>query len=226
MIKEKAMRMLVYSAAAYNDVQPLFESDIMHTIDDAQSGVQCYVRINGTRAYITFRGTNAAVDRYKNIMFCKKCGAFDEDGVCVHRGFLSAYKSENVCKSIREIIRNGINEVNITGHSLGAAIATICAYDLYNAYPDKAYEVYLFGSPRVGNRKFALSYNKKLVCTFRFENGNDIVCKVPPAWLGYRHVGALVRIGRKKSIWKVSFLSHYPHDYLEKIYSSMFLHNS
>ena len=218
--------MLTYSAAAYHDIQPHYPCDIMHTIDDRDSGVQCYIRISGRRAIITFRGTNSALDRYKNIMFCQKCNEFDinDPKVCVHRGFMSAYLSENVRERIHSLIKSGIDRVSITGHSLGAAMATLCAYDLYASFPEKVYEVYLFGSPRVGNARFARSYNKKLVFTLRIENGNDIVCKVPPALFGYRHVGATLHIGKAKNPLAVSFVAHDQHKYLENLTSTMFLH--
>ena len=51
---------------------------------------------------------------------------------------------------------------------------------------------YIFGSPRVRDRTFSRAFNKDLKDrTFRFVNNNDIVSKVPPCTLGYRHVGSL-----------------------------------
>ena len=190
MKREKMIDMLVFSSEAYLDKQASFGYESIHTIDDEQSGVQCYIRKRGNELFITFRGTNSAADRYKNIMFCKKCRSFDENKrICVHRGFLSAYSSKNVRDRIISLVRENTESITLTGHSLGAAMATLCAYDLKRTYPAIDYEVYLYGSPRVGNTAFMRSYNKQLIKTLRIENGNDIVCKVPPAIFGYRHVG-------------------------------------
>ena len=45
-------------------------------------------------------------------------------------------------------------KVMVTGHSLGAAIATHCAVDLFMNVGIKDFELYTFGSPRVGDDAF------------------------------------------------------------------------
>jgi len=74
-----------------------------------------------------------------------------------------------------------------TGHSLGAAMATImasrCEDDVDMPHIQ---ELYTYGSPRVGWPKFV----KSLSCQHnRWVNNNDIVTTVPPRILGYRHDG-------------------------------------
>jgi len=74
-------------------------------------------------------------------------------------------------------------DVYMTGHSLGAAMATIAA----TRY--EPVELFTFGSPRVGGPKFIRNIN----CPhLRFMNNNDIVCRIPPAWLGFRHHGEMI----------------------------------
>ncbi len=226
MNEEKMLHMLEYSSSAYLDDQTAYPCDVMHTIDDEESGVQCYIRIKGKSATITFRGTNSSVDRYKNLMFCRKCNPYENVNpkICVHSGFLSAYKNENVRERIHSIVEKGAEHVTLTGHSLGAAMAVLCALDLQYNFPKIDYEVYLYGCPRVGNAAFKRSYNKRLIKTVRVENGNDIVCKVPPALFGYRHVGSCFHIGKSKKPFAVSFLAHYPNDYYEKMLATLFSH--
>jgi len=78
-------------------------------------------------------------------------------------------------------------DVYFTGHSLGAAMATISA----TRYEPQ--ELFTFGSPRVGGKQFI----KNLKCDhFRFMNNNDIVCRIPPAWLGFRHHGTMIYFNR------------------------------
>ena len=92
-------------------------------------------------------------------------------------------------------------DVYFTGHSLGAAMATISA----TRY--KPEELFTFGSPRVGGPKFI----KNITCKhFRFMNNNDIVCRIPPAWLGFRHHGEMIYfnsegIHQAKPTWKDLF---------------------
>jgi len=78
-------------------------------------------------------------------------------------------------------------DVYYTGHSLGAAMATISA----TRY--QPHELFTFGSPRVGGKRFI----KNIKCNhYRFMNNNDIVCRIPPAWLGFRHHGQMIYFNR------------------------------
>ena len=78
-------------------------------------------------------------------------------------------------------------DIYMTGHSLGAAMATIAATR------HSPVELFTFGSPRVGGPKFI----KNIKCPhLRFMNNNDIVCRIPPAWLGFRHHGEMIYFGR------------------------------
>ena len=60
-------------------------------------------------------------------------------------------------------------------------MATIAA----SRYPKSA-ALFTFGSPRVGGKKFV---NTCVVPHYRFVNNNDLVPKVPPAILGFKHDG-------------------------------------
>ena len=84
--------------------------------------------------------------------------------VLVHHGFLKAY--ESVRTQLRSVLTDlhdtyPTAKYRVTGHSLGAALATICAYDLAvnAAGADGLFqEVVTFGSPRVGNPAFVTAF--------------------------------------------------------------------
>ena len=79
----------------------------------------------------------------------------------------------------------------ITGHSLGAAMATLMASWV------PAAQLYTFGSPRVGNTAFARAIKNPVA--LRVVNCCDRVTRIPPgSELGfdYQHVGALDYIDR------------------------------
>lgn len=82
----------------------------------------------------------------------------------------------------------------LTGHSLGAALATIATAHLRAAPNDKpVYGLYTFGSPRVGDRDFEQGFNDDMRSrAFRFVNNNDVVTRVPPRVAGFSHVGTLL----------------------------------
>ena len=96
---------------------------------------------------------------------------------------------------IHDIVKpSNIKHWVVTGHSLGGALANLCAVDLqYNFSPDVSVEVYTFGAPRVGNKAFVDSYNRRVPNTWRFVNGNDVVCGLPRRWQSYRHVNTCIR---------------------------------
>lgn len=93
----------------------------------------------------------------------------------------------------RRLASRGNRTVWITGHSLGGALAELCAaracFDpRITSIPIEA--VYTFGQPRVGDGEFAtLLQNKMGVSVHRFVNDRDIVPRVPLFSMGYCHYG-------------------------------------
>ncbi|KAM0842410.1 hypothetical protein ACQ4PT_058395 [Festuca glaucescens] len=83
--------------------------------------------------------------------------------------------------------------IYVTGHSLGGALATLLVLELSSSQMAKNgvifVTVYNFGSPRVGNRRFADVYNAKVKDSWRVVNHRDIIPTVPHL-MGYCHVEA------------------------------------
>lgn len=111
------------------------------------------------------------------------------EGTLVHKGFYSIYMA------IRDQLvawraAHPTHKLTIVGHSLGGALATLCACD-FGTNGEKDNLVYTFGSPRVGNPLFASLCNGLVKNTMRVENTEDIVPALPPAgiqnWV-YEHV--------------------------------------
>ncbi len=66
-------------------------------------------------------------------------------------------------------------------------MATICAGRCKLAeIPCNPEALFSYGSPRVGNNRYINFVQLK---HYRWVNNNDIVCRVPPSWFGYRHSG-------------------------------------
>lgn len=62
-------------------------------------------------------------------------------------------------------------------HSLGGAMATICAFSLARLLPPDSLQlhVYTFGAPRTGNHAFAALYNQHVPDTWHIINADDVV---------------------------------------------------
>ena len=126
---------------------------------------------------VIFRGTDDEKTFMADIkVWSKQLPYPTSTEVQVHSGFIDAYLD------IRTQIHNhykqhkDLPKVLITGHSLGGALATLCALDLqYNFISDKNIELQCitFGSPRVGDKAFVKSYNNRVPNTWRVVNRGD-----------------------------------------------------
>lgn len=103
----------------------------------------------------------------------------------VHRGFKR--EADRIWEPLEKILAENTKPIWFTGHSLGGALATIAAGRcVLSSIPSHPEALFTFGSPRVGNKRFI---NFVKLNHFRWVNNNDIVTRLPPRWLGYRHSG-------------------------------------
>ncbi len=153
---------------------------------------QCFVAGNDKFAIVAFRGSEARLraddsdPRHVIADWTADLNILPEKwdhGGKVHRGFKEAL--QEVWPELEDYISNlqkNDRRIWITGHSLGAALATLAA-DRYGNIQG----VYTYGSPRVGDKSFQEDFH---VNAYRFVNNSDIATKVPPAGV-YCHVGEL-----------------------------------
>ncbi|KHN11563.1 Phospholipase A(1) DAD1, chloroplastic [Glycine soja] len=117
----------------------------------------------------------------------EKNGVMDGSGAMVESGFLSLYTSSLPAKvSLQEMVRREISRIldtyrgeqlslTVTGHSLGAALATLTAYD----FPELPVTVISFGGPRVGDRRFRRQLERQGTKVLRIVNSDDVITKLP-----------------------------------------------
>lgn len=108
-------------------------------------------------------------------------------GAAVHQGFYNVYMA--VRPELWRKIPSDVKELYITGHSLGGALSTLCAFDFAQFNPVH----YSFASPRVGNVRFAERYNQIVPQGIRVYNIEDSITAVPPPvvlGLVYEHVAS------------------------------------
>jgi triacylglycerol lipase len=159
---------------------------------------QCLVAHNDKFIVIATRGTEidnfwgAISDWAVNLEF--ELGP-DESGGQVHEGFRELINQAwpVIEAHVREIQADGApRTLWITGHSLGAGLATLVAERARRVAGFAVSGVYTWGSPRVGDETFKQKYAEVGLAdrTFRFVNNTDIVPKIPPGDT-YTHVGLL-----------------------------------
>jgi hypothetical protein len=84
--------------------------------------------------------------------------------IMVHEGFLDVYGSVQITvrKEVQRLVGQHANAaVVVTGHSLGAAQAVLCAHDLQASGICEPF-CFPFCTPRVGNMHFALDFQQRL----------------------------------------------------------------
>jgi Lipase (class 3) len=100
----------------------------------------------------------------------------------------SLVKRHGPALSARDSLVPATATIEITGHSLGAALATL--YTVENARSDQIQSPMLctFASPYVGDAAFAAAFNSLALTAWRIVNIRDLVPKVPGTLLGFAHV--------------------------------------
>lgn len=175
------------AAAGYGEVQFFFTP---RGNSAAGPGLFAFgVRDAAGRRFVAFRGTQAddRGDLIDDAQFLPR----PWPGIGrVHRGFWRAYDS------LRAPIDAWLAEqppgpLIVTGHSLGAAMATLMA----GLHPDA--ELVTFGSPRVGGRTFARAFAGRAVR--RYVGCYDFVTNLPPP-IWFRHVAAMHYVDRHGTV--------------------------
>jgi triacylglycerol lipase len=149
-----------------------------------RDGAQAYLLANQHDCVVVCRGTEP--HEWNDIKAdANAVSVLAETVGKVHRGFKR--EVDDLWPRLEQALKNNDKPLWFAGHSLGGAMATICAGRCKLAeIPSNPNGLFTFGSPRVGDRRY-INYVK--IPHYRWVNNNDIVCRVPPSWMGYRHSG-------------------------------------
>lgn len=152
---------------------------------------ECYIADGPEWIILAWRGTQvddpmaSALDWLTDARFFP---TRDSHGNMVHSGFVEAVAQvwREVASHVRSLQQTRRRPFWITGHSLGAALATV-ASSLCGDQTDLGLTgSCTYGSPRVGDGGFGRRIKTPIV---RFQNNTDLVTHVPLGLL-YHHVGA------------------------------------
>ena len=167
--------------------------------------------------YIYFEPSNGKRDWINNFDFWK----LDKEPLApykdmeveyqVHGGFLKCWKQ--VEDIIIEKIKEGAagypegaykwQTIVVVGYSHGAALAAFaheCCWYHRADIRDRIWGIG-FDGPRIYAGYWVKRKLKKRWAQFyMFRNGKDIVTHVPPIWFGFRHIGKMIKIGKKQKV--------------------------
>ncbi|KAI8682263.1 Lipase [Fusarium sp. Ph1] len=162
---------------------------VVGSVVGTKTGIGAYVATDNARKEIvvSVRGSINVRNWITNFNFGQKtCDLVA--GCGVHTGFLDAW--EEVAANIKAAVSaaktaNPTFKFVATGHSLGGAVATVAAaYLRKDGFP---FDLYTYGSPRVGNDFFANFVTQQAGAEYRVTHGDDPVPRLPPIVFGYRH---------------------------------------
>ncbi len=195
----RALALAELAMISYNDEAEASEAAAAIGFPEAQlfdnDGSQAYRFRNEHDCIVTCRGTEPTewndirADANASMAVIEAIGK-------VHSGFNR--EVDDLWPLIKEVLRGNTQPAWFCGHSLGGAMATICAYRCKrSSITTNPQELHTFGSPRVGNKRYVRQAELK---HYRWVHNNDLVTRVPPPWLGYRHCGDEVYLDRNGNI--------------------------
>ncbi|XGW25350.1 hypothetical protein V3C99_006630 [Haemonchus contortus] len=144
--------------------------------------------IHGDKAIvISFRGT----DTFLQLLAEADYSAFHKKVPWIAGGYVSKYFYDGFMGLWNAGMGADFNalqtkypsyKVWVTGHSLGAALASLAASYIVasNGVPPSNVQLVTFGQPRVGDMLFAWAHNLQMSYSFRVTHYRDIVPHVPP----------------------------------------------
>jgi triacylglycerol lipase len=155
--------------------------------------IQCIVAHDVSKGIVAFGGTlSKSLGNWLTDVEFQLVDEHGPIGLRVHRGFKDGVDSvwPDLLRYLTSVPQNGQDfRWWFTGHSLGAALATVAVRRF-----GRAHALYTYGSPRTGNATFAKDVVRSVMgrC-YRVVNHEDIVTHVPPTELDdWAHAGRVM----------------------------------
>ncbi|TNV76484.1 hypothetical protein FGO68_gene10993 [Halteria grandinella] len=166
-------------------------------VSDFLDGTYGYVAYNNRTndIVVAFRGSYDYANWYEDGEYKLTPYKTGPEGAEVHYGFYTDYQdlSSQVISAVdRYLTEHPTAIISVTGHSLGAALATFAALDIKEQIkPANSFYFYTFGSPRCGNQAFTdYMFNRFPANSYsRVVHYSDIVPHLPLTAMGFNHAG-------------------------------------
>jgi hypothetical protein len=146
---------------------------------------------------VSIRGTQTPQEWLKNFTAVPNPWGDVPGFGLVHLGFEQLWSSirGSVFAALGPIGEN--KRITFLGHSLGGALATLGTVDIRKNLGRPSVDLCTVGCPRVGLVRFRINFDNLIDRCFRIVELRDIVPQVPPAFLGFNHVGLQINVRSK-----------------------------
>lgn len=208
-------------------------------IFDEDRTVECYGivfrSLSSPYNYIfAFRGTASLLDLLDDLgaerrPFVPYDSKASVGGAEVEAGFFDIYTETNNNQSMQAQLfalidkynasEQPIDELYVTGHSLGSSLSQLFTLDLALSRPAVKATNYNYACPRVGNAEFVTLYEQQHAQqnpdtqTVRIQNTHDKVPCMPPEDFGYGHTSPAFLVSFYKYTWDGIDLEFIVHDH-------------
>jgi len=203
----KYCSIIIYSIAeaAFNNVKPVYPTALVmkkELYNDKNDPIFGVIFTQENNIWVSFRGTFSKEEYKKDFQYKQESLFFsnslsqskldflktsNNSSVNVHAGFEEVYLNlrDDLLSTIKSISNSNpyLQNIIISGHSLGAAIATLAGIDLaQSGYANVG--VYNFASPRIGDSTFKsvvdnIYGSNKPLPVYRIVNISDIIPNLP-----------------------------------------------
>ncbi len=209
----------------------LFKRCLSAEYTHTEAGTDYAVKVEGDTIYLLFECSDDKEDWRSNFNF--PCRAYKNGGKTwfAHRGFLKAWKDvrDEIEMQVSEILAvygSQIGKICVVGYSHGAALALLCTEDMAYLYGDAlVVGGYGFGCPRVVWGFLPKAVKTRLKAFKVIRNVPDLVTRLPPVLFGFRHPYEVIKIGRRRGIFRFipkyrPIKAHYPGSYSAELAES------
>eukprot|EP01135_Chromosphaera_perkinsii_P002836 Nk52_evm26s228 gene=Nk52_evmTU26s228 len=192
----------------------VFGYKLLHVMQDEVIDANGIVCLKDQKLVVAYRGTKSKKNwktdlKYEKVKLKEEWAAYDKldhglmdrlreriirlkkrfgAHIKVHAGFWESHVCvrDEIIEVVKRHWKPELGPVNLTGHSLGGAMATLLAFELTLKHEIPCV-LYTFGCPRVGNKLFALRFDHAVPRAYRICADGDVICGLPK--FQYKHIG-------------------------------------
>jgi len=159
---------------------PGADMELIDFVENSQ-GLHAFVVRARNTIIVVFRGTADGQDMCSDVSICR---TQLEQGGLVVSGFQNQLAGDGALTTILDQVfklwnADTTRPIRVTGHSLGAAQATLCALEISTTCVGADLNVITFGEPRVGNSEFRDRCLNAKMQHIRVQNELDVITRIP-----------------------------------------------
>jgi hypothetical protein len=198
---------------SYKILHEMFAECLARPYTTVENGASFDARIEDGTLYLFFEPSNGREDWNNNLNFRVRPYDDMKPAWYCHAGFLRVFKS--VLPYLEPYIEDRlVRRIVTVGYSHGGALAILCHEAAVFRRPDLRDHIktFAYGAPRVLFAPVPRAVKKRFRELYLVQNEGDLVTHLPPAVLGFRHVGNIISIGEKGTYTAID--AHRPESYL------------